>query len=178
MAAQIRSNIAAILRGIKTQLVTKTGLSEHLIFMNLRPSGTSAATHPVQSGSYLRLFISSPQPIPEWFAAAGRVNSGKARYLDVAVRTRLGLDTVDREDNHLLDTAEGHFILEDQVFDALEGFQPVDTAQNVLTAYPIAAVPPNALPSLPIEPRDPHWAESQILFLVPYNSALDQTMIF
>ena len=157
---------------IEAQLVTITGLSTHRVFSRL--AGRQVTTHPQQGTQYIVIRPRVPSPIEGPVSSAGRVQGMKRRVLEVVCRTRLGMDTVDRDDNFLLRADDGHFALEDAVYDALEIFEPTDSTGNVLSAEPMRSLPDDG-ESQKSEPLDPQWGESVLLFEVKYLQALDQS---
>jgi hypothetical protein len=173
MPQQQRSYFGPIVQAIKTQLVTYTGIPEHRVLLRARHK-QAKTTHPVQGRQYLVIRPYLPRPIGEWTEAAGRVNKGVSRPVEIIARTRLGLDQMDRDDNFLLNEDEGHFLLEELVFDALEMFMPEDADTNIIVARPIRCIP-SPEPTDKDEPVDPQWGSSSLFFDVWYQLDLDQS---
>jgi hypothetical protein len=57
---------------------------------------------------------------------AGRVATRAQRMVSVTPRTRLSLDESDRDEEWLTNATLGHFLLEEQIIDALHLFFPLD----------------------------------------------------
>jgi hypothetical protein len=118
------------------------------------------------SSNYLIVQPQPPVPRPEVWDAAGRYCQILSRALRVFVRTRIALDSVDRDDFWLLNESFGHLQIEEKVLEALSGFSPGDGENNVLVAHPIkfAAI---GEPSKDEEPPA-DWGQSILVFDCQY----------
>ncbi len=171
--AWVAAPIGTILRLLKAQLVSVTGLDPSRVHITAR----DANQMPHDSGD--RDLIIRPmyeRPTPGMLEGGGRKNDRRFREVQIIPRSRAYLDPVDSDEVRLTDGTLGLLALEDMVVDALEMFQVTQTVQatgavNTLT-FPIFVEGPTA----PEPDRDDeNWVHSTFTLQIQYQRLLDQT---
>lgn len=162
-----RGTIRDILPAIKTELVDQGVLGADQIAWVARP----APPH----------FVSDKQILlrPKGFISRradrdgeGRIGGPLRRILAVHLRVRLATDEADRDDQWLLQEANGYFDLEESVLNILDIFWPHDTAGNALTCEPIRIIEANDAEK---DDGDNDWGDGTLYFEMIYYPPRDQS---
>jgi hypothetical protein len=167
--SQIASPLADIVPIITAQLVVKTGVPTHSVKVVARGSDYVAK---FQGDRDLLLRFSGAQPQAGFTHGAGRVATILDRVLQVTCRVRLNTDPSDDDTRIWVDPTWGLLVLEEAVIDALWGFWPTDTSQNVLTPCVLEWVPSQEAAKQLVPPPPLDWIESHLHFLVTYQANL------
>ncbi len=135
----LRSSIADITTAIKARLVAKAVIPDATL---VKIIAGKVKQEPAYDSNldillWVRGFVSQPQE--GWQTGAGRVAVKMTRRIDLIPRTRLNLDSRDRQEYWLLGTADeqGYFPIEELAIDALLLWTPMDAYGNELTCCPI-----------------------------------------
>ncbi len=165
MAAQIRSNISAILLLIRDRIVSWPVVPLERILV------TAEDDPPFFNGEQVVVIqVLGEQAVSPNNVAAGRINNERKRTLRIHARTRQVVDPADQDAVHLTDVQVGHLEFEDTITDALETFQPTDNNGNQLVAWPLWL----GSWSDPKRHKDqPEWMVSRAECVVAYNRALN-----
>jgi hypothetical protein len=94
----------------------------------------------------------------------------------VTGRTRLAADSLDRDDNFLLNPTTGHLVLEENIVEALNGFMPTDIMGNILLAEVMRWLP-SAEVTKDQPPPSLQWGETGLVFEMAYIFPHDQTVV-
>ena len=165
--------IGALVQQFLNLLSTVEGLDANIVnFVR------SFGTNPRLAGDRdVLLRVTGPRPIPGLMEAAAEVTPAVVRGFVVQLRSRLGIDVSDRNDQWLLwEPTEdepgvfGHSVLEDRIITAVLPWRPVDDDDNMLPIQPVLLDSggefQNDLRQLP--PDDPTWGSSLLVFAVSY----------
>lgn len=166
-----RTSIIEIANAIKQCLVDEDVQVSNRIKFVARGAGVPK----FQGESDILIRIGGFTSVGETVAAAGRVCTMLDRLIHVICRSRLALDQADRDDTWLLNSSRGHFVIEEQVLDALHIFWPTDSSDNDLTTQPIRVnTSSQADKEASAGLRNRHWGYSAISYDVQYLPPLNQ----
>lgn len=166
-----RSTLGEIIEALRTELATYLEWGEARIL----PVARDEVPHFLGSSDILiRIGPETPQR-PLTSGAGGRVVALVVRKVWVCPRTRSYLDKPDVDATRLL-AADGHFALEDSVYDALQMWQPADPEDETraLLCEPArcgAWTEPK--PDRREGAEDKTWRESRLEVELPYLRDLD-----
>lgn len=123
------TTIRAIAAAIKGRLIEYAALdADQIIITTLAPEKV-----PTLASAFDVIFqLRGESPDVKMIDGAARRVNLRCRDVSLSIRSRLQLDTIGSEETHLLDAGEGHTAYEDAVCDALETWQPTDSAGNAL----------------------------------------------
>ena len=181
MATVLPTNIAAIIAAIQAELVVAAPAGYAGIVQYPSQLGLSANNillvadddPPTIQGN--REVLLRPRGLladREFVEASGRVDRRVRRRLSVIVRTLLRVDPVDSDAQFLTDAANGHYALEEAVWNILDTFLPIDANNNALCFEPIHPLPTTEARR---DRKNAGWGWSACDFEVPYILALDQS---
>jgi hypothetical protein len=168
MASPIPTKLPAVLRSVRARLVAVLGWPEARVIVDAR-GDADADSVTVQADRYVRLRVESRTPDPN-VEGRGRVYPDMHARISVTVRSRTDIDAANSDLVALTDESLGHLNHEEDVWDALYCFQPVDSSGNWLVRQPI-------VPAQATAPRKPPkgWMQSALEFGVIYILDLDQS---
>lgn len=171
MPSPIAVSLTALLAAVKSQLQTVTNLPAIRIRVVAR-----GQTPKFQGDQDILLRPGSIVWDKGFESGSGRVCPIIRRPLLVHIRTRFGVDMSDADDFRLTDPTYGHIPLEESICNALLGFMPMDSGQNLLTQEPLHPI------DYPEEEKQEgqaaDWIETQLAFQLTYQLTLNpQTSI-
>lgn len=155
---------------IQQRLMTVLGFPvERVKIWRRRPSITEEELH-VQAPQCVMIRMAGQTPERASFDGAGREDYKVSRRLIVVCWSRDSLDEVTDDVTRLTDPADGHYILELGVQNALIGFTPQDADGNTYTSSPMTSSSvTEAVPGS----KDADWTRSEVLFDVPFCVSID-----
>ncbi len=167
MAAVIRSRASVIIPLIRARIMAKLAFPAERVFYCQRPPPFDS-----QADQYVWLRKGRAKLDRPVWQGGGRVDTRRVLMLECNLRTRLATDETDRDNAWLFETSLGHEVYLDTLYDALQGFQPVDAQGNWTVTQPIEVTEEDAPDKDKISPE---WGESTLNVEVHYEMDLDQT---
>jgi hypothetical protein len=157
-----------ILLAIAARVVSTTGLDATRVLIAAVSSPWDVPHH----GAAQDILLMPRGEVPEApVDGGGRYVNLRKRTLEVAVRTRLQLDTAQTDKTRLTDDSLGHLALEDRVCDGLENWFPLDADTGDAIATPLAV---GRLTGPAKDHRDATWVSTQ--FTVDFLYERDLTL--
>jgi hypothetical protein len=132
MATVLRASPVTWLPYIQQQLVAVTGLPVERVIITARLN-----PQPMAQTQDILIRPGAITGSQNYLQGSGRLVMYLKRALHITIRTRQALDQPESDQQWLINLQLGHFVLEDKVYDALQGYQPVDMSGNALLATPI-----------------------------------------
>lgn len=170
-AAVLRGKLESILPLVQARVASYTGLAQDRVLPIARP--TKTVPHLVGDQDVLLRFRGFKTDGAQ--NNRGRHNRRCHHRLEVTVRTRFEMDTVDKETRWLTDAAKGNVVAWEAVADALEDFYPTDSAGNVLTDTGLALMEGlETVAEVDVKGAKSFWGETTLVYLVTVILPLKQ----
>ncbi len=155
--------LADILPNIELRLQTVTGLTPQAVFFW---QGDDDPPYHALAERYIWLRLEdqgADQPIIQ---GSGRYDARETQILRVVPRVRVSLDMADRHDIGLIHPQYGILPFMHQMYDALLGYQPVNSSNQWLVVEPMRVLRTSRPHQIP---RQPEWLESTMYFSLTYE---------
>jgi hypothetical protein len=140
MATSLRSNLRPILLLLQQQLMTWLDLPLERVLIDARREMVGKEVH-LQADWYVRVRVLGQSPDLACWEGAGRVQLPMRRRIKVVLWSRLLTDVINQDALLLTDASLSHLDREDLIVDALAGWWPTDSDNNVLTRVPLQPGP-------------------------------------
>lgn len=150
-----------------------TGFPIERVVIDARDDAEADET-PTQAEQVIFLRVADGQLDAETVQNHGRTCTVERLVVSARLWTRLLTDEMNRDDERITDPSGGHLIIRNQIFDALNDFDPTDQAGNWLVSE---VIKPRASTKPRRRKKHPGWAISDLAFIVPYQQKLDQSRL-
>lgn len=134
---QIKSSTGALIKAIKSLIVTELSLSPSKVLLVARseiPNFTGDQDIIIRPGS--------PTPDDGFIQGSGRTASVVSRQIYIAIRTRFAVDISNSDERWLLDPTYGHLAREEQLINLLHLRWIKDASNNDLLIQPLRMTKP------------------------------------